>query len=122
MRRFLVIALIFAVTFGLVACGGDEPEAEPTAAPAATEAPAATAEPRATQAPEQKDSSTPANVVFTIDPARSTARYLIREQLASLTSPNDAIGETMDVTGTIVLDGKATLSARNRRSSWVWPV
>ncbi len=104
MRRFLVIALIFAVTLGLVACGGDEPEAEPTAAPAATEAPAATAEPAATQAPEQKDSSTPANVVFTIDPARSTARYLIREQLANLTSPNDAIGETMDVTGAIVLD------------------
>ncbi len=106
MRRFLVIALIFAVTLGLVACGGDEPEAEPTAAPAATEAPAATSEPAATQTPEQKDSSTPANIVFTIDPARSTARYLIREQLASLTSPNDAIGETMDVTGAIVLDGE----------------
>ena len=73
MRRFLVIALIFAVTLGLVACGGDEPEAEPTAAPAATEAPAATSEPAATQTPEQKDSSTPANIVFTIDPARSTA-------------------------------------------------
>ena len=109
MRRFLVIALIFAVTLGLVACGGDEPEAEPTAAPAATEAPAATAEPAATQAPEQKDSSTPANIVFTIDPARSTARYLIKEQLASLTSPNDAIGETMDVTGAIVLDGEGNV-------------
>ena len=109
MRRILVIALIFAVTLGLVACGGDEPEAEPTAAPAATKAAAATAEPAATQAPEQKDSSTPANIVFTIDPARSTARYLIREQLASLTSPNDAIGETMDVTGAIVLDGEGNV-------------
>ena len=57
----------------------------------------------------KKDSSTPANIVFTIDPARSTARYLIREQLASVTSPNDAIGETMDVTGTIALDGEGNV-------------
>ena len=46
---------------------------------------------------------------FTIDPARSTARYLIREQLASVTSPSDAIGETMDVTGTIVLDAEGNV-------------
>ena len=109
MRRFFVLVFVIALILGLTACGGDEPEAEPTAAPAATEAPAATAEPAATQAPEQKDSSTAANVVFTIDPARSTARYLIREQLASVTSPSDAIGETMDVTGTIVLDAEGNV-------------
>lgn len=105
MRRFFALFLLVALVLGLAACGGDEPaEAEPTAAPAATEAPAATAEPEATAAPEQKDSSTPANIVFTIDPARSTARYLIRERLANVASPVDAIGETMDVTGAIVLD------------------
>ena len=105
MRRFLLLALILALTLGLVACGGDEPaEPDPTAAPAATEAPAATAEPEATAAPEQKDSADPANIVFTIDPARSTARYLINERLANVASPVDAIGETMDVTGAIVFD------------------
>ena len=105
MRRFFALFLLVALVLGLAACGGDEPaEAEPTAAPAATEAPAATAEPEATAAPEQKDSSAAANVVFTIDPARSTARYLINERLANVASPVDAIGETMDVTGAIVLD------------------
>lgn len=105
MRRFFVLALVLVLTLGIVACGGDEPaEPEPTAAPAATTAPAATAEPAATAAPEQKDSAAPGNIVFTIDPARSTARYLINERLANVASPVDAIGETMDVTGAIVLD------------------
>lgn len=107
MRRFLVIALILAVTLGLVACGGDEPaEPQPTAAPAATEAPSATAEPEPTPtpAPAQKEGDAAAKTVFTIDPASSTARYLIKEQLANRELPNDAVGETMDVTGAIVLD------------------
>ncbi|MDE2839818.1 MAG: YceI family protein [Chloroflexota bacterium] len=112
MRRFFVLALVLAVTLGLVACGGDEPaEPEPTAAPAATEAPAATAEPETTAAPEQKEGDAPAKTVFTIDPARSTARYLIKEQLANRELPNDAVGETMDVTGAIVLDADGKVVA-----------
>ena len=105
MRRFFVLVFVIALILGLTACGGDEPEAEPTAAPSATAMP----EPTAAPAQEQTDDSAAANIVFTIDPARSTARYLIREQLASVTSPSDAIGETMDVTGTIVLDAEGNV-------------
>ena len=105
MRRFFVLVFVIALILGLTACGGDEPEAEPTAAPTATAMP----EPTAAPAQEQTDDSAAANIVFTIDPARSTARYLIREQLASVTSPSDAIGETMDVTGTIVLDAEGNV-------------
>ena len=36
MRRFFVLVFVIALILGLTACGGDEPEAEPTAAPAAT--------------------------------------------------------------------------------------
>ncbi len=112
MRRFFVLVFVIALILGLTACGGDEPEAEPTAAPpAATEAPAATpmAEPTAAPETEKTEGDSAAKTVFTIDPARSTARYLIREQLASVTSPNDAIGETMDVTGAIVLDAEGNV-------------
>ena len=105
MRRFFVLVFVIALILGLTACGGDEPEVEPTAAPAATAMP----EPTAAPAQEQTDDSAAANIVFTIDPARSTARYLIREQLASVTSPSDAIGETMDVTGTIVFDAEGNV-------------
>jgi polyisoprenoid-binding protein YceI len=112
MRRFLALFLILVFTLGLAACGGDEAaEPEPTAAPAATEAPAATAEPTAAPEADKSDSDAAAKTVFTIDPARSTARYLIKEQLANRELPNDAVGETMDVTGTIVLDAEGNVVA-----------
>ena len=36
-----------------------------------------------------------------IDPERSTARYRVREQLAGFDFPNDAVGESRNVTGAI---------------------
>ena len=111
MRRLFALFLVVALMIGATACGGDEPEAEATAAPAATTAPAATAEPSltSTPAPEQAEADAPANTVFTIDASRSTARYLINERLANVASPVDAIGETSDVSGAIVLDAEGNV-------------
>ena len=39
----------------------------------------------------------------------STARYLIRERLARLELPNDAIGETEQVTGRIIFDAQGSI-------------
>jgi polyisoprenoid-binding protein YceI len=39
-----------------------------------------------------------------LDPAGSAARYRVREQLVGHDMPNDAIGETKSVTGTIAFD------------------
>lgn len=39
----------------------------------------------------------------------SVARYLVTEQLARLKLPNDAIGETKEVKGAIVLDGSGAI-------------
>jgi len=39
----------------------------------------------------------------------STARYLIREKLAKLELPNDAIGETKQVSGNIIFDAKGAI-------------
>jgi polyisoprenoid-binding protein YceI len=57
-------------------------------------------------------------------PAASEARYLVREQLAGLSFPNDAVGTTQRVSGTIALDGegrpapgsKFTVDLRSLRS------
>ena len=39
-------------------------------------------------------------------PAASEARYRVREQLAGISFPTDAVGTTQDVRGTIALDGE----------------
>lgn len=39
-------------------------------------------------------------------PAASEARYRVREQLAGVSFPTDAVGTTQDVRGTIALDGE----------------
>jgi len=57
-------------------------------------------------------------------PAASEARYRVREQLAGFSFPNDAVGTTQSVSGTIALDGegrpapgsKFTVDLRSLRS------
>lgn len=45
-----------------------------------------------------------ATVRLTLAPDGNVARYLVREQLAGFNFPNDAVGETSDVTGFIVFN------------------
>lgn len=77
-------------------------DATTTVAPTAT---IATAAPTATPA----ESTAPANdtVILVVIPERSEARYRVREQLAGVELPNDAIGATNAISGTIVgkMDG-----------------
>jgi polyisoprenoid-binding protein YceI len=47
-----------------------------------------------------------AAVRYTIVPERSEARYRIREQLAGLSFPNDAVGTTRAIEGGIALDAQ----------------
>ena len=56
----------------------------------------------------QAQSSHGAAVQVTIVPERSVARYRVREQLAGVNFPSDAVGETKDISGTVALnaDGK----------------
>ena len=86
----------------LLSCsGGGEPE-PPTPAPPPTAAPAvptATAQPEPTQAPESAETG----VMVSVSEG-SVARYSVTEQLARLSSPIDAVGETGDVQGAIVFD------------------
>jgi polyisoprenoid-binding protein YceI len=94
---------------------GAQPSAVPaTAAPAtvppaaqetATSAPTESAEPTNTSAaatPAAGAEPTVVPVTLVVVPEESEARYRVREQLAGVSLPSDAIGRTNAVTGTIV--------------------
>jgi polyisoprenoid-binding protein YceI len=46
---------------------------------------------------------------YILAPSGNEARYLVREELAGIDFPYDAIGRTTAITGAIVLDGKGAL-------------
>ena len=71
--------------------------ATPTPVPEPTEAPAST--PESVQAPQESTGGVRVSVL-----EGSVARYSVTEQLARLSSPIDAVGETGDVQGAIVFD------------------
>jgi polyisoprenoid-binding protein YceI len=46
---------------------------------------------------------------FVLDPSQSEASYKATEQLAGISSPTDAVGQTSDVSGTIVFDANGAV-------------
>ncbi len=54
-------------------------------------------------------------IKFVIDPAKSEVSYAVREQLARLSLPNDAIGKTNAVSGSIALKPDGTLDSANSK-------
>ncbi len=78
----------------------------PTTAPTAA-APAPTTAPTAALVPATGANTSSTVVRLVIVPEKSEARYRVREQLVGVNLPNDAIGQTKEITGTIVgkMDG-----------------
>jgi polyisoprenoid-binding protein YceI len=60
-------------------------------------------------------SASAAAVRYVTAPTGNAARYRIREQLVGLDLPNDAVGETSGVTGTIAADAKGNIIAAESR-------
>jgi polyisoprenoid-binding protein YceI len=56
-----------------------------------------------------------AEVRGAIVPERSAARYRVREQLAGFQFPNDAVGETKEISGTIALTSDGRVIAEQSR-------
>ena len=82
-------------------------KARPTAAKEPTLKPAMaqpTPEPTATQEPPAKPSGDSSGAVAVEIAEGSQARYLVGEQLARLPLPNDAVGETSEVSGSLAFD------------------
>jgi polyisoprenoid-binding protein YceI len=99
---------------------GSAPAAQPTSAPAA-----AASEPTATtaasaSAPATASSATPAGtdasqtVRLDFVAGDTVARYRVREQLARISFPSDAVGTTKAVTGTIVANTDGTISTGSK--------
>jgi polyisoprenoid-binding protein YceI len=80
----------------------------PTAVPSATATAPATLSPMTT-APTTGGVSASDVVRFVLVAEKSEARYRVREQLANVSLPNDAIGSTRQVTGTIVVKTDGTI-------------
>lgn len=103
MARSLLLLLGLVVPL-LAACG--QPQAT---APA----PAAETRPSGTPTAAASTSAAAAAVVFRVVPDQSEARYRVREQLAALQFPSDAVGRTKAISGTVAFaaDGSIVSSA-----------
>ena len=119
-RRLTLFALAAIVPVAtLAACGGDTPSAAaPTVAPtkpttAPTTAPAAAPTTAAAAVPTAASAGAPAMgaVSFTIDPTKSVATFRVNEQLVGKDLPNDAVGTSKGVSGTIALDASGKVNA-----------
>lgn len=62
---------------------------------------------RAALAPAPADTGKAVRLI--VAPAGNEARYRVREQLANLDFPNDAVGATSAITGSLVLDAAGTV-------------
>ena len=136
-RRFVHVGLLaagFSLPWLLTACAllsSPEPQDTPTsAAPAATAtannaaaatAPAIPATSTAASNSAPTASATTASssglptVTLELVPGDNTATYRVREQLARLSFPSDAIGSTKNFTGTIVARSDGTIVASDSK-------
>ncbi len=110
MKTGFLFALAALLMVGAIACsGGDAPTPTPTPSPT----------------PDSPPQPTPETVITPSQPAAgaggvtleiadgSEARYRVKEQLAFLDFPNDAVGVTQDVEGKLVLGPDGTVSAED---------
>lgn len=123
MKMAATAALALLAVVSAAGCGGTE---APAAAPsptlrAATPVPSDPAATPATQATQQAPSATasateaePGEVVLTVAEGTEAA-YIVREQLANLDAPNDAVGVTKEVEGTIVFKADGTVDAERSK-------
>ena len=92
---FASLSAGFGLVLGLAAA--------PAAVAAQAKAPATTPAKAPAKAPAKK-APAPTRLYFVLAPDGNEARYRVREQLAGLDLPNDAIGATKEIAGRIVVE------------------
>jgi polyisoprenoid-binding protein YceI len=121
----IVVMLITACTSATAtqAPAATIPPANTMQAPAATDTSASVAQsPMATDTPANTAAAggattAPAagSLTFTLTPGQSTASYKVREQLASLSLPSDAIGKTTTVSGSVTINADGSIASSNSK-------
>ena len=110
MKTVLLFALASLLMLNVIACsGGEAPTPTPTATPTPDTSPQQTTE--TVVAPPEADSGS-GGITLEIS-SGSEARYRVREQLAFLDFPNDAVGVTQEVEGKLVLGPDGAVSAED---------
>lgn len=102
-RKGLILGALMILASG---CASTQPAPAPTIAPvsvAPTAAPAPSSSSSSAASVSAGNPASGSNVIRLVAvPSKSEARYRVREQLASLSLPSDAIGKTNAISGTIV--------------------
>jgi polyisoprenoid-binding protein YceI len=102
------LSLVLLLSLALAGCAGAAPAPEATTAPAQPPAPEAAAtlppaEPTSEPAKTPAASLPQGALRLVLAAEGNQARFAVREQLASLTRPNDAVGTTTAVEGALVV-------------------
>ncbi len=121
---FLVLVLAACTPAAPAAPAAPAPVSEATSQPAptaqaaseATSLPAATAQPVSEAASQPTAAAQPSSGAAGVTEVRLTqeseARYRVREQLANLPAPNDAVGVTTEVSGSVFLNADGSLDTK----------
>jgi polyisoprenoid-binding protein YceI len=105
-RLIAALAAIVAVLTALAACGGESETTPASTPPPADTSPVPTTAPEPTSAPPAAAGET----VIEIGEG-SVARYRVNETLARMGTPQDAVGETSDLSGIIHFDADGMVFA-----------
>ena len=104
MKPGFPLALASLLMLSIIACSGGETPT-PTPTPTPDSPPQQTPE---TVAPTPQSAAGAGGVILEIS-SGSEARYVVREELARLSFPNDAMGVTQDVSGELTLEADGTV-------------
>ncbi len=77
--------------------------------------PAATMPSASTPTPADTSAASSGGVKYVLVPGKSEASYTVREQLARLNLPTDAVGKTTAVSGQLVLNADGTIDTANSK-------
>jgi polyisoprenoid-binding protein YceI len=94
--------------------------AAPTAADAASQnstqvSPTVPPYPAVGNSTSNATSSSSTGIKYVLDPSNSSASYAVREQLASLKLPSDAVGKTNSISGQIIINPDGSIDSANSK-------